>query len=104
VNFIGALLASLLLHGDGCILDYTFYFLVAPTLLLAEYIYCCISLLCDYNKIFQTNMILICVTRMMVRVLYFSRKVLQCAELRDILFSWSIPFMCVSETFIQNVR
>lgn len=72
----------------------------ADTVLLAEY-YCCISLPCDYNKNFQTNMILICVTRMMV--LYFLRKVLQCAELRDILFSWSIAFMCVSYWTLSDI-
>lgn len=73
----------------------------ADTVLLAEYFIVVFSLLCDYNKIFQTNMILICVTRMFYTFLKES-VTNEMNRMRDILFSCSINFMCVSETFIQN--
>lgn len=61
----------------------------------------------DYN-IFSSlaNMILICITRMMVLYLvelYFLWKVLQWEGLRDILFSCSITFMCVSYRMLGDI-
>lgn len=56
------LLLLLLLLGDGCILDYTFYFLGGALPTLAEY-YCCIfrTMIKFFFFLFQTNMILICI-------------------------------------------
>lgn len=60
----------LLLHDDGCILDYTFCFLsgALPTLCNRGRMFIVVFQYYDYNFsfFFQTNMILICITRMMV--------------------------------------